>query len=93
MEACERSCEALGGLIAVFQRRVDDLCVRFHQLTAGKCEPPVTDVFAYGDTAQYTEYLLEIVGRASRLTCDLRHIKFVGDVRLDVVDSFLNSRC
>ena len=61
MEACERSCEALRRFVTVFQSRVDDLHVGLFQLAAGKCEPSVTDVFAYRDTAQYPEDLLEIV--------------------------------
>ncbi len=92
MKGFERTGEAVGVVVAVFQSDVDDLCAIRLQFGAGKRKTAAADILAERITAQDPEHTLKMVRRRICDRRDLFIIDLVGQICLDVVKRPLHSR-
>ena len=89
VETLERLGEAVGGIVAVLQRRVNDLDFAACQLLGRQRHPARADVFADGQAAQRPEDALIIERRQRGLGGDFFNVQILRQVVLDEVDGRL----
>lgn len=87
VETGESFGKAVGGVVAVFERQVNDLYITGSQFPACKGKPAVTDVFRNRVSTEHTKAFLEVEGRDADVLCHGFCAEFLCDVRFNVINS------
>ena len=84
MELLERPGKAVGRVVAVFQRHIDDPGIAVGQLLGSQGEAAAADVLPQGHAAQGVENALEVVRGHIGLLRHVLHQNVLGEMLLDV---------